>query len=99
MPLWPRWVNKERNSTWILIMIIFGTLGYIMRKYHYEGAPFLLALILGPMLETSFRQALIIGTPLIFFAKPISACFLGLAFLLLIIRPFIRTARRQVNAN
>jgi len=89
----------NNNAYDVLIMIIFGTVGYIMRKYHYEGAPFLLALILGPMLETSFRQALIIGNPLIFFRKPISACFIGFALLLLIMRPFLRIVRKQVNAN
>jgi TctA family transporter len=76
-------------------MIIFGAIGYVMRKYRYEGAPFLLALILGPMLETSFRQALIIGDPLIFFRKPISASFLGFALLLLIIRPLLEITRKR----
>jgi len=82
----------------VLIMVIFGTVGYIMRKYRYEGAPFLLALILGPMLETSFRQALIIGNPLIFFAKPISACFL-VCPLLLIMRPFLRVVRKTPSPS
>jgi TctA family transporter len=76
-------------------MIIFGAVGYVMRKYRYEGAPFLLALILGPMLETSFRQALIIGDPLIFFRKPISASFLGVAVLLLILRPLLEITRKR----
>jgi putative tricarboxylic transport membrane protein len=84
------------NNTYdVLIMIIFGFLGYVMRKYRYEGAAFLLAMILGPMLETSFRQALIIGDPFIFFRKPISASFLGFALLLLILKPLMKITRKR----
>jgi putative tricarboxylic transport membrane protein len=85
----------NNNAYDVLIMVIFGGLGYIMRKYRYEGAPFLLALILGPMLETSFRQALIIGDPFIFFRRPISASFLGFALLLLILRPLMEITRKR----
>jgi putative tricarboxylic transport membrane protein len=85
----------NNNAYDVLVMVIFGTIGYVMRKFRYEGAPFLLALILGPMVETSFRQALIIGTPSIFFVKPISASFLGFAFLLLILRPLMGITRKR----
>jgi putative tricarboxylic transport membrane protein len=85
----------SNNAYDVLIMIIFGAIGYVMRKYRYEGAPFLLALILGPMLETSFRQALIIGDPFIFFRKPISASFLGVAVLLLILKPLLEITRKR----
>ncbi len=87
----------NRNSYEILIMVIFGGIGYVMRKFRYDRAPFLLALILGPMMETSFRQALIIGDPLIFFKKPISASFLFLALFLFISRPAIGLAKRGLN--
>jgi len=87
----------NNNSFDVLIMLIFGTIGYFMRKFRYEGAPFLLALILGPMLETSFRQALIIGDPSIFFRKPISVSFLGLALLLLISAPLLKILKKKVS--
>ena len=78
------------NAYDVLIMVIFGVVGYIMKKYRYEGAPLLLALILGPILETNFRQSLIIGDPLIFFRKPISASLLGFAIFLLILKPLLK---------
>ena len=58
----------------IILMIIFGFVGYLMRKFDYEPAPLILAFVLGPMLEKSLRQSLIIsqGSPLIFFNRPIS---------------------------
>lgn len=58
----------------ILVMVFFGVIGYILRKYDYEEAPLLLAFILGPMLETAFRQSLVMsnGKLSIFFTRPIS---------------------------
>lgn len=85
------------NSTEILIMVLFGVIGYVMRKLRYDGAPFLLALILGPLLETSFRQSLIIGSPSIFFQRPISAGLLGLAFLLLFVGPLLRWRKKGLG--
>ncbi|MEI9475340.1 MAG: tripartite tricarboxylate transporter permease [Deltaproteobacteria bacterium] len=84
----------NNNSFDVLIMLIFGTIGYFMRKWRYDGAPLLLAIILGPMLESSIRQALIIGDPSIFVTKPISACFLGLAFLVLVSKPLLRIVQK-----
>jgi putative tricarboxylic transport membrane protein len=47
------------HSTFDLaIMLAFGVLGYLMRKYKYEGAPMVLAFVLGPMFEINFRQSL-----------------------------------------
>jgi putative tricarboxylic transport membrane protein len=70
----------------IFIMLIFGLLGFLMRKTGFEGAPFLLALILGPIMENSFRQSLAIslGSLMIFFSRPISAILVivGLASIL-----------------
>jgi putative tricarboxylic transport membrane protein len=80
----------------VLVMVIFGAVGYIMNKYRYQGAPLLLALILGPIMEMNFRQALIIGNPMIFFRKPISASLLGFAILLLTLKPLLKTVRRGI---
>ena len=70
----------------VYIMILFGVLGYLMKKFEYEPAPLVLAFVLGPMFENAFRQSLIIsqGNPLIFFSRPISAVFCGFSILLLI---------------
>jgi putative tricarboxylic transport membrane protein len=45
--------SLDNNIYEVLIMVIFGVLGYLMRKFGFEGAPFLLALVLGPMLEVN----------------------------------------------
>ena len=79
--------NINHNTFDVLIMIIFGILGYLFRKYNYELAPFVIALVLGPMLENALRQSLLIsgGNILIFFERPISVSFLIFSFLLLLL--------------
>jgi putative tricarboxylic transport membrane protein len=59
-------------------MLIFGVVGYGMRKLDIPIPPLLIAFLLVPMLEHSFRQALLIsgGSLLIFVTHPISAGFL-----------------------
>jgi putative tricarboxylic transport membrane protein len=63
------------NTTFdIAVMTIFGLVGYLMKKFQYEGAPLLLAFVLGPMMEQALRQSLLIshGSFTIFFTRPIS---------------------------
>jgi putative tricarboxylic transport membrane protein len=69
------------NVTEMLIMVIFGILGYISRKIDLEGAPFLLAFVLGPLMERSLRESLLMsrGNLEIFITRPISAVLLGLS--------------------
>ena len=81
----------------VIIMLIFGVAGYLMKKFRYEGAPLVLALVLGRMLESNFRQSLILarGDFSIFVSRPISLAFLAVAALLLIIPVF--TQRKKLS--
>jgi putative tricarboxylic transport membrane protein len=65
----------------VWVMLIFGLLGYFMRKLGFPIAPLVLASVLAQMLETSLQQALLIsqGSPLIFFTRPISLAFMVLS--------------------
>lgn len=81
------------NNSWdILTMLFFGILGFLMRSYEYEAAPLLLAFILGPILEKSVRQALIIsqGSPFIFISRPISMTIIILTTLMVLSPLFLR---------
>jgi putative tricarboxylic transport membrane protein len=86
----------------IYIMIVFGVVGYLMKKFEYEGAPLILAFILGPLFENNLRKSLIMsqGSSLIFFSRPISAIFLILALFILIspLIPGIKKKREVVAA-
>ena len=65
----------------VWMTLAFGVLGYILRKNGFPVAPLLIAFILEPILEGSFRQSLLMshGSPLIFFTHPISAGFLAIS--------------------
>ena len=84
----------------VLVMIIFGFIGYFFRKFEYEEAPLVLAFVLGPLLEKAFYQTMIIadGDFSIFFRRPISATLLLLAAALLISNALgvVRAGRRKM---
>jgi putative tricarboxylic transport membrane protein len=79
----------------VIIMLVFGILGFLMKKFRYDGAPMILALVLGQKLETSLRRSLIMshGDFSIFVTRPISLGFLITAVLLLIV-PIITQRKR-----
>jgi putative tricarboxylic transport membrane protein len=70
----------------VLVMSIFGVVGYLFRKFEYQGAPLLLAFVLGPLLDFNLHHALLVseGRFRDFFTRPISAVTLSLAALLLL---------------
>jgi putative tricarboxylic transport membrane protein len=80
----------------IALMIGFGVFGYLARKFQFELAPLVLAIVIGPMMENNLRLALVIsqGSPLIFITHPISAVFISITFVLLI-SPFIPWVGRR----
>jgi putative tricarboxylic transport membrane protein len=90
------------NSTFdVMVMIFFGGVGYLMRKFRYESAPLVLAFIMGPILEQNLRQALLMshGSFTIFVTRPISAVTLAIAFLLLLsnVLPSMKKKREKVE--
>jgi TctA family transporter len=83
----------------VMIMTVFGIIGYAFRKLDCEPAPLLLGLVLGPMLEENFRRAMVLsgGDWSVFVRRPISLGFLLLAagLLLAITLPNIRRSREE----
>jgi putative tricarboxylic transport membrane protein len=84
----------------IYVMLVFGALGYLLRKFNYEPAPLVLAFVLGPMLEKNLRQALILsdGSIDVFVTRPLSAVslFVTLFLLLSAVLPSLQKRRREV---
>jgi putative tricarboxylic transport membrane protein len=93
----------NNNVVEIYIMIAFGIIGFVMRKTGFEGAPFILALVLGPIMETSLRQSLIIsrGSFAIFFNRPVAAVLMVLAFTFLLtsLIPALKLKREKLAAE
>jgi putative tricarboxylic transport membrane protein len=75
----------------ITLLVVFGLLGYLMRKLDYPAAPLVLGLVLGDNMERALRQSLMMsqGDPSILISRPISATMLVLAALLLL-SPFFK---------
>jgi putative tricarboxylic transport membrane protein len=80
----------NNNPVDVVIMVVFGIFGYLMKKFNFEEAPLILALVLGTRLETAFRQSLIMsdGAFSIFLQRPISAVALAIAALLFVTSGF-----------
>jgi len=81
------------NSVWDMwMMIVFGIIGYWMRKTSYPSAPLVMALVLGPMFEPALRQSLIMsdGSLSIFFTRPLSAAFFIVAIVTLVFPLFLK---------
>ncbi len=94
-------VYSLSNNPWdVLIMGIFGMVGYICSKLECEPAPMILGFILGPLMEENLRRAMLLsrGDPTVFFTKPISAAFMIASIILLVVvaLPAIRKKREEV---
>jgi putative tricarboxylic transport membrane protein len=87
--------SLNNNVAEVIMMVIFGVLGYFMKKFEYDPAVMLLALVLGPMMENAFRQSLLIYRRgfSVFLERPISLVLLCVAGLLLIY-PLFRKRKR-----
>jgi putative tricarboxylic transport membrane protein len=69
----------------ISVMLVFGVIGYVFKKLGYPLAPLVLALVLGDMAESSFRQAMLLsqGNVGIFWSNPLVASIVTLALVML----------------
>jgi putative tricarboxylic transport membrane protein len=82
----------------IYALIGFGVFGYILRKLRFEPGPLLLAFVLGPMIESSMRQSLLMsgGSFLIFLERPISMALMG-TFAVLAIAQAAAAFRKKIS--
>jgi putative tricarboxylic transport membrane protein len=88
--------TQDMHDVWL--MFGFGVVGYLMRKLDYPMAPAVLAIVLGPLAETSMRQSLLLsqGDPTIFVTRPISGPILALAALLFLL-PLIKSLKQRLG--
>ncbi|MFQ5784400.1 MAG: tripartite tricarboxylate transporter permease [Alphaproteobacteria bacterium] len=88
--------TQDMHDVWL--MLIFGVVGYLMRKLEYPMAPAVLAIVLGPLAEPAMRQSLLIsnGSFLIFFERPISAAIIVIAIGLFAL-PLLKAMKNYVK--
>ncbi len=89
-------INNTLND--IIVMNIFGVVGYLLKKINYEAAPLILAYILGPLFENALRQSLMMskGSFSIFFTRPITLGFVIVA-LAVLVSPLIFRRRPEIG--
>jgi putative tricarboxylic transport membrane protein len=92
-------LNSSIFDIWM--MWVFGIIGYFMKKYDISGAPLIIGLVLGPILEQSLYRALSLahGSMLVFVTRPISATLLGIAVVMSIFVSLktVKTIRKQLS--
>jgi len=84
----------------LCMLVGFGIMGFVMRRFDFPIAPVVVGLILGPMAEAQLRRALQIGLgdPLVLVQSPMAATLLGIA-LLALIAPFALKGMSRFKAS
>jgi putative tricarboxylic transport membrane protein len=90
--------TQDMHDVWL--MIIFGIVGYMMRKLEYPLAPAVLAIVLGPLAEPALRQSLLIsnGSFDIFFNRVYAAPIMISALILLVL-PLLKPIFKMVKKS
>lgn len=86
----------------VWVMLGAGIIGYFLKKHDYPPSPLILALILGPMMESNLRRSLVIseGDWSVFIMRPISAILITLAILTLftpLFRKVFSKRKKELN--
>ena len=85
----------------VLLMVLFGFVGYILVKLGCSFPPMILAMVLGPLMEENLRRSLLLsdGDPSVFITRPISCGFVitTVVLLALFILPAFRKSREALE--
>jgi TctA family transporter len=91
--------SLNNSAQEVLLIAFFGVVGYLFHKLDCEPAPMLLGFILGPMMETYLRRAMLLarGDSTVFVTSPLSLTFLVMSalMLLLVVVPAVRKTREK----
>lgn len=89
--------SVKKSMTDVVVCLIFGVIGWLMKKYKYPAAPVVLGVVLGRLMELNFSQALMVGGIASFYTRPLTV-ILFLISLLAVAYPIIadkRAAKKQ----
>lgn len=91
------------SQSWIDLMLLYtvGVIGYLMRRFDFPTAPVIIGMILGPLAEQNFRQAMTIsaGDWTVFFTRPLSLTILIISALLVLAPRLYDLARAYQRRN
>ncbi len=85
----------------VLVVIVFGVLGYLMKKFGFDPAPLVLAFVLGALLEDNFRRALMMfeGDVSRVADRPITLTLLAVFVLVLVVPAVFKLIARRKNIS
>jgi len=83
----------------IYILISMGMIGYVLRKLKFDMAPLILGLVLGPMMEKNFRQALFMARGDLWFilGRPITSLLLSVGLAIIVLSAWLRSRRARLK--
>ncbi len=90
-------LNYSFFNVWV--MMVFGIIGYLMKKFKYPSGSLILSVVLAPLTESYFRQALMIsrGSYSIFFTRPVSLFIFVLLVLMTVFTCFKNSSKEKVK--
>ena len=93
-------VAVKPSAVELIMLTLFGLMGYLMRRYDYPIAPVVVGLILGPRAEEHLRRALQIslGDPMVLVESPFAAILLAIAAAALL-APFVMKGMNRFKAE
>jgi putative tricarboxylic transport membrane protein len=90
-------ISHANNVEDAWLMLGFGVIGWLMKRYDWAAAPMVLGLVLGPLFENTLRQSLTLshGSGWIFLSRPIAAVLLLIAVSTVIAPPLFDLIRQR----
>src|SRR5438552_812379 len=93
-------VYSESANVWdIVVMLAFGAIGLLMKRFGFEAAPLVLAFVLGRMAEESIRQSLLMsnGRFSILMTRPIATTFLAVTLAVMLAPVVVPPVKRMLR--
>jgi putative tricarboxylic transport membrane protein len=81
--------SLDRRAFDLVVVLVLGVLGFVMRRFDYPLAPVILGIVLGPLIDNNFRRGMIMtdGNVFTLLTRPLTLSILALAVLFFVI-PF-----------
>jgi putative tricarboxylic transport membrane protein len=81
------------------VLLIMGVLGYVLKKLGFDVAPLVLAIVLGPILEDSFVQSLIMyrGSFWLIFTRPLTCGIFAVGILAIFLPVILRILKGKTS--
>jgi putative tricarboxylic transport membrane protein len=87
---------SKSNYFDVLMMLLFGIIGFLLRKWKFPLSPLIIAFVIGGQLEANLRRSLLLGEGnMVFFTRPLSAALIAISIIatILMIRSNYKTKK------